>query len=597
MKKLKIREEMDVNYQWNLSDIYTSDEDWKISYNEILIKLDDFSKHKGKLATSGEYFLKVLKKVSSLIEKVVQLYVYANMKHHQDTKNVSYQGLQNKALELFTKANTAKSFIDPEILEIGKETIDSFLESTPELQIYKHDLYDVFHRAKHTLPKEQEELLAKSLSFANFSNEIFGIINNNKAVFEPVLDKNGNKIEVTHGSFSKYISSNDRVLRENIYNSYLNYFISRKDELAGLYKYYIRKETFYSKARNYSSSIEGSLFQNNIPIEVYSTLLNTVNSRLDLLHKYISIRKNVLGLEKLKPFDFSVPIVEGVDYKVTYEEAKDIILKSLAPMGEEYVGIVKKILSSKWIDVYENKYKLPGAYSGGTYGTPPYILMNYMDDIRSLFTLTHELGHSAHSYYTRNNQPFVYGNYTAFLAEAASTIHESLLIDYLVKTAEDSKFKKYIINKYLTNFYITFFKQTMFAEFEKDAHKLVENTTLIDSSEEFSSIYKELLEKYFGPDFELDDKIIYEWVRIPHFYRSFYVYQYATGFASSVAIGKAILENKQGALEGYIEMLKSGSSDYSIPLLKKAGVDMTTSKPILDALDVFEELLNKFEND
>ena len=472
------------------------------------------------------------------------------MKHHQDTKNVSHQALQNKALELSTKYSTAQSFIDPEILELGKETIDSFLESTPELQIYKHDLYDVFHRAKHTLPKEQEELLAKSLSSTNVSNKIFDIINNNETIFEPVLDKNDNKIEVTHGAYSKYISSNDRVLRKNIYNSYYNYFISRKDTLAGLYESYIQKEAFYSEARNYSSSLEASLLQNSIPLEVYDTLLNTVNGRLDLLHRYISIRKKALGLEKLKPFDLSVPIVEDINYKVTYEEAKDIILKSLAPMGEEYVGIVKKILSSKWIDVYENKNKYPGAYSGGAYGTPPYILMNYMDDIRSLFTLAHELGHSVHSYYSRNNQPIMYGYYTSFLAEVASTINESLLIDYLIKTAEDSKFKKYIINYYLINFYGTFFKQTMFAEFEKESHKLVGNTIIIDSSEEFSSIYKGLLEKYFGSDFEIDDKVIYEWSRIPHFYRGFYVYQYATGFASSVAYRKSYFGKQARGIRG-----------------------------------------------
>ncbi|MCL1934793.1 MAG: oligoendopeptidase F [Defluviitaleaceae bacterium] len=597
MEKIKYRKEMDINYQWDLSYVYKSDDDWEISFNEILIKLDDFSKYKGKLSTSGEFLLKVINETYDLREKVYHIYVYAKMKHHQDTKNTFYQGLQNKSTELLTKANTTISFLEPEVLEIGKETIDKFLENTEELQIYKHDLYDVFLKAEHILPKEQEELLAKSFSFANGYSKTFNIINNNETVFEPVLDKNSNKIEVTHGTYSKYISSNDRVLRENIYNSYSNYFISRKGTLAGSYEYYVRKEAFYSKARNYNSSLEASLVQNNIPVEVYSNLIKSTSNKLNLLHRYISMRKNVLGLDKLKPFDLHVSLVEDIDYKVTYEEAKDIILKSLVPMGEEYVGIVKKILSSKWIDVYENKNKYPGAYSGGTYGTPPYILMNYMDDIRSLFTLTHELGHSVHSYYTRNNQPFVYGSYTSFLAEVASTINESLLINYLIETAEDSKFKKYIINYYLTNFYGTFFRQTMFAEFEKEVHDLVENTIIIDSSEEFSSIYKGLIEKYFGLDFEMDDKVIYEWTRIPHFYRGFYVYQYATGFASSVAIGKAILENKQGALEGYVKMLKSGSSDYSIPLLKKAGVDMTTSKPILDALDVFEELLNKFEND
>jgi len=594
MKTLKLREEMDEKYLWNLSEMYLSDEAWEDEYTKTIKELSNFVKYKGLLSQNGELLFKALKEKNRLEQIIGKLYVYAKLKFRQDMKNSFYLGLSNKADAINVNYLTIVSFFIPEIIGIGEEKINSFISSTESLKLYKHFFHNIFREIQHKLSHEKEELIAKVTELSNIPNRVFTIVNNVETKFELAKDKDGLDFEITHGNYLKIMESKDRILRKNVYNSYYNYFISRKETMAELYSGLIKKEFFFAKERKYSSSIEASLSENNIPIEVYDTLLNTVNSRLNLSQRFTIIRKKFLKLDVVKPYDVYLTLIENIDYKVTYEEAKDIILKSLSPMGDEYIGIVKTILNSNWIDVYENQNKMSGAFSWGSYGTPPYILMNYVDNLRSLFTLTHELGHSVHSYYSRNNQPFVYGHYTIFLAEVASTLHENLLIDYLLKTTEDSKFKKYVINYYLTNFYATFFRQTMFAEFEKEAHKLVETGTLINS-EAFSSIYKGLIEKYFGLDFEIDDKVIYEWTRIPHFYRGFYVYQYATGFDSSVAIGKAILENKPNALEGYIEMLKSGSSDYSIPLLKKAGVDMTTSKPIEDALDVFEELLNKFE--
>jgi oligoendopeptidase F len=596
MKILEIREEMNPKYQWDLTGMYSSDKIWEISYEKIFRELDTFSQYQGKIESSEKLLLELMKLVENLNKEVLKLYVYANMKFRQDMQNSLYQGLKSKADTIYTKLRTSVSFIDPEILAMGEEKIKSFLKKNQELQIYKHDFDNIFRKAKHTLPKEQEELFAKLSEISNIPLNIFNIVSNVETKFDLTKDKQGKEFEVTHGSYSRLMESNDRTLRENTYDSYYNYFTSRNETIAGLYSGFIKKEAFFSKERNYNSSLEASLSENNIPTEVYDTLVKSVNNRLDLVHRYTRMRKKILNLDVVKPYDLSVPIVDNIEYTIEYEEAKSVILKSLAPMGEEYVSIVRTILNSNWIDVYENKNKMSGAFSWGTYGTPPYIMMNYVDNLNSLFTLTHELGHSVHSHYTRTTQPFVYGHYTIFLAEIASTTHEALLMDYLLKTTEDKAMKKYLLSYYLSNFNGIFFRQTMFAEFEREAHKLEENKMKINA-ESLNSIYKTLLEKYFGSDFGVDNKIICEWARIPHFYRNFYVYQYATGYASAIAISKAILEGKEGAVEDFVEMLKSGSSNYSIPLLQKAGVDMTASKPIEDTLDVFEELLNQFESE
>ena len=597
MEKLKNREDMNSEFQWDLKDTYASDTEWEESYEKTLIRMNGFSKYKGNLSNNnGETLLEALIELSELFKNSLRLYVYANLKHYQDTQNQIYNDLQIRAHKIYTNVYTISSFADPEILEIGYEKVNIFIESNKGLALYKHDLENLFRKAQHTLSADREKILAEMSSFTNLPSKIYTIINNAEAKFKPAIDKHGNEVEVTHGQYSKIMEGEDRVLRESFHNSYLDYFCERKDSIAGLYSGLVNQNNFFAKTRNYSSSLEMHLYSNNIPTSVYENLITSVTENAQVLNRYTNIRKKALGVDVLKPYDLLASMVPDVDYKVTYEEAKEIIIKALAPMGEEYVNIVKTILNSKWIDVYENKNKRSGAFSWGTYGTPPYIMMSFKDDLYSLFTLAHELGHSVHSHYSRTTQPFVYSNYSIFIAEVASTAHEVLLMDYLLKTTTDKKLRKYLLNYKIKDFVSTFFRQTMFAEFELEAHRLEENKKIINS-ETLSDMYKGILEKYLGKDLELDDKIIYEWARIPHFYTSYYVYQYATDYAAAMAISKSIIENKEGAVNSFTELLKSGSSDYPIPLLKKAGVDMTTSKPIEDALSVFSDLLDEFEKE
>ena len=594
MKKVKKRFEMNPKYKLDLSELYTSDKEWQMDYEKVSNELDAFSKYAGNLSSNGEELLNVLKVQDNLQKTIQHLYLYAKLKHYQDMQDTDNKILSGKADDIYTKANTAISFVDPEVLAIGEEKVKDFMFSTEELKIYKAYFDNLFRKEKHMLSEREEKILAMSSSMAKIPRNLFNILNNIDVKIDTVQDSKGNEVEVTHGNYTKLLESKDRVLRENVYNTYYKFYVSHKNTFAGMYSSSIKKESFFSEVRGYNSSLEASLHEDNIPISVYTSLIETVNKGIALSHRCTSIRKKNLGLDSLKPFDLFVPMVENIEYKIDYEQAKDLILKSLEPMGEEYLSIAKNILDSNWIDVYENENKISGAFSWGAYGTPPYIMMNYVDNLNSLFTLTHELGHSIHSHYSRTCQPFVYSDYTIFLAEVASTTHEAMLIEYMLKTTTDINMKKYLLNYQIKNFISTFFRQTMFAEFELQAHQLEKDKKVINV-EDLTSIYENLLKNYFGKDLEIDNNLIHEWARIPHFYRSFYVFQYATGFASAMAISKNILDNGQKAIENFVSMLKGGCSDYPIPLLQQGGVDMTTSKPIEETLEVFENLLNEFE--
>jgi len=514
-KQLKSREEMDKEYLWNLSEVYPSDEAWENEYTKTLAEMNKLSKYQGKLSEDSEILFKALDEAFSLDLIVSKLYVYAKLKFRQDMKNSLYMKFSSKADTIYANFHTIVSFFAPEIISIGEKKLNDFVTSVGSLQLYKQFFHNIFREAKHKLPPEQEELLAMLTEVSNTPTNVFSIINNTETHFEAAIDKDGNELEVTHGSYLKLLESKDRVLRENAYNSYFNYFTSRKETLAGLYDGYIKKEAFFAKARKHNSALEASLSTNSIPTEVYNTLIKSINNRLDLVHRYTNIRKKALNLDVVKPYDISVPIVDDIEYTIGYEEAKELILKSLAPMGAEYINIVKTILESGWVDVYENQNKMAGAFRWGSYGTPPYIMINYVDNLRSLFTLTHELGHSVHSHYTRTTQPYVYGSYTIFIAEIASTVHEALLIDYLLKTTEDKAMKKYLLSYQMNGFNSIFFRQTMFSEFEMEAHRLEESKTQINA-ESLSSIYKNLVEKYYGSDFETNqgiDSIIIDCVK------------------------------------------------------------------------------------
>jgi oligoendopeptidase F len=420
------------------------------------------------------------------------------------------------------------------------------------------------------------------------------MLNNADLEFPSIINDKGEEVEVTHGRYTSFLESADRRVRHDAFKAVYETYGKFRNTFASTLTGQVKKDNFYAKVRNYKSAREAALANNNIPETVYDNLVNTINKYLPLLHRYVALRKKVLGLDELHMYDLYTPLVKDIQMKVTYNEAKDLILKGLEPMGEEYLSVLKEGFENRWVDVQENKGKRSGAYSSGAYGTNPYILMNWQDNVNNLFTLAHEFGHSVHSYYTRKSQPFAYGDYSIFVAEVASTCNENLLSEYLLKTLDDDKKRLYILNNYLETFRGTVFRQTMFAEFEHDIHMRAQNGEAL-TADLLTKVYYDLNKKYFGNDIVIDEEIGLEWARIPHFYYNYYVYQYATGLSASTALSKQILEEGEPAVTRYIDYLKAGSSDYPIEVLKKAGVDMTSTDPIENACKVFEEKLTEME--
>jgi oligoendopeptidase F len=516
------------------------------------------------------------------------------MRYDQDTTNSFYQGLNDRATNLYTQVASALSFVVPEILTMKEEEIAKFLQEKEELSLYKHSLDEINRQRPHVLSAKEEALLAEASEVLSASSNTFGMLNNADLTFPSVKDENGEEVEITHGRYIRFLESENQEVRKNafkaVYETYGNYKNTFASTLGGT----VKKDNFQAKVRNYDSARQSALSNNNIPETVYDNLVNTVNKNLHLLHRYVELRKKVLGVEELHMYDLYTPLIKDVKMAVTYDEAKEYILKGLTPLGEEYSEILKEGFENRWVDVQENKGKRSGAYSSGTYGTNPYILMNWQDNVNNLFTLAHEFGHSVHSYYTRKTQPYPYGNYSIFVAEVASTCNEALLNDYLLKTIDDDKKRLYLLNHFLEGFRGTVFRQTMFAEFEHKIHELAQNGEAL-TSDLLTETYYELNKKYFGDSIHIDEEIGLEWARIPHFYYNYYVYQYATGYSAATALSKQILEEGQPAVDRYLEFLKAGSSDYPIEVLKKAGVDMTQSTPIEEACKVFEEKLKEME--
>ncbi|MDQ0153908.1 oligoendopeptidase F [Robertmurraya andreesenii] len=596
VKKLPTRSEIKVEDTWRLEDIFPTDEEWDKEFQAVKDLLPGISEYQGKLADSADVLYEALQKQDQILERIGKLYTYAHMRYDQDTTNSFYQGLDARIKSLYSQVASSLAYIVPEILSIDEEKVKSFLNEKEELKLYEHALEEINLQRPYVLSAEQEALLAEASEVMNSSSNTFGMLNNADLEFPSIKDENGEEVEVTHGRYIRFLESTDRRVREDafkaVYGTYGKFTNTFSSTLSGQ----VKQDNFNAKVRNYDSARHAALSANNIPETVYENLVNTINEHLPLLHRYIKLRKKVLGLDELHMYDLFTPLVPDVKMEVTYDEAKHIILKGLAPLGEDYLNVLKEGFENRWVDVHENKGKRSGAYSSGSYGTNPYILMNWQDNVNNLFTLAHEFGHSVHSYYTRKTQPFPYGDYSIFVAEVASTCNEALLNDYLLKTIDDEKKRLYLLNHYLEGFRGTVFRQTMFAEFEHLIHQKAQNHEAL-TAELFTKEYYDLNVKYFGKEnMVIDEEIGLEWARIPHFYYNYYVYQYATGFSAATALSKQILEEGQPAVERYLEFLKSGSSDYPIEVLKKAGVDMTSSKPIADACKVFEERLNEMES-
>lgn len=593
--KILSREEVDEHLTWKLEDIFASNDVWEKEFKEVSELSKKAASYKGTINNGADALLAVLKYRDELTERLRKLYTYAHMRHDQDTANSTYQAMESRIKSLFVKVSTELSFLVPEILSIDEVIISSYLSKNNDLKLYNQLLEEINKERPHVLSQEQEALLAQYSEIAGASADTFGKLNNADLEFPFIKDEDGNEIQLTHGRYTRLLESEDGRVREDAFKEMYDTYGKFRNTFASTLSGNVKGDNVNAKIRNYASAREAAMSQNHIPESVYDNLVGTINKNVHLLHKYVGLRKKVLGLDELHMWDLYTPLVKEVDMEYTYEEACNTMLKSFEPLGEEYVSLVKKGLENRWVDVVETKGKRSGAYSSGSYGTNPYILMNWQNNVNNLFTLAHEFGHSIHSYYTRANQPYVYGDYSIFVAEVASTSNEALLNDYLLKTIEDPKKRIYLLNHWLEGFRGTVFRQTMFAEFEHIIHKLDQDGEAL-TADKLTEEYYKLNKKYFGDEIIIDEQIGLEWARIPHFYYNYYVYQYATGLSAATALSNQILTEGKPAVDRYInEFLKAGCSDYPIEVLKKAGVDMNTAAPIEEACRVFEEKLNELE--
>ncbi|MFB5250962.1 oligoendopeptidase F [Bacillus mycoides] len=595
VKSLPNRNEIEEANTWRLEDIFQTDAEWDKEFQAIKELLPKLTEFKGKLGDSADNLLEALQYEDEISMRLGKLYTYAHMRYDQDTTNSVYQALNDRATNLYSQVSSSTAYIVPEILSISEDTLQTFLQENRELSVYEHALEEITRQRPHVLSEAEEALLAEASEVMSASSNTFGMLNNADLKFPSIKGEDGEEVEITHGRYIQFLESDDRRVREDAFKAVHETYGKYKNTFASTLSGAVKRNNFNARVRKYDSARQAALSNNNIPEAVYDQLIESVNDNLHLLHRYIDIRKRALGLDELHMYDLYTPLVPEVKMNVKYEEAQEMLLKSLNVLGDEYVEILKEAYENRWVDVYENKGKRSGAYSSGAYGTNPYILMNWHDNVNNLFTLAHEFGHSVHSYYTRKTQPHVYGDYSIFVAEVASTCNEALLNDYLLKKTEDKKERLYLLNHYLEGFRGTVFRQTMFAEFEHIIHKKVQEGHAA-TPDMLTEIYYDLNKKYFGDALVIDKEIGLEWSRIPHFYYNYYVYQYATGFSAATALSKQILEEGQPAVERYInEFLKAGSSDYPIEVLKKAGVDMASPEPVKEALQVFEEKLNELE--
>jgi oligoendopeptidase F len=594
-KELPLRKEIEEEYKWNLEDIYNTDEEWEEAFKKVKELLEKVEDYKGKLTASGKDLLNGLELIMEIQEIVSRLYAYAHMRQDENTNNQTYQALYNRAQGLYNEVSSATSFMVPEILTLSRPEIEKYIAETEGLELYHHLLDNILRQKDHYLSANEEKLLAMAGDVTQGPDNIFSMLNNADLVFPTIKDEKGEEIRVTHGRYIQFMQNKDRRVRKEAFKALYSKYDEFINTFASTLNTAVKGHIFYARARNYNSALEAALDDDNVPVDVYQNLIKTVKDNIEPMHRYVSLRKKLLNLDELHMYDIYTPLVPELEMKIPYEEAKELVLKGLQPLGDEYLEILKKGFDNGWIDVYENKGKRSGAYSSGCYGVHPYVLLNYTDNLENVLTLAHEMGHALHTYYSNENQPFVYANYKIFVAEVASTLNESLLIHYLLEETDDETREKYLINNYLEGFRGTVFRQTMFAEFEKIIHEEAEKGVPL-TPKYLKEIYYQLNRDYYGPEIHLDDEIALEWARIPHFYYNFYVYKYATGFSAATALANMILNDGQPAVDKYLNFLKSGDSDYPLNILRTAGVDMNSPAPIESAISVFKEYVEKMES-
>ncbi len=591
---MKKRSEADSKYTWKLEDMVAEDSQWEQMFKEAAGEISEYASYKGRLAGSADTLYACLLFDDKLSQKIERLYVYARMRSDEDTTVQRYQDMFSRAQTLSYRAAENSSFLVPEILSMDRELLEQYMAADNGIGHFKRALEIILARRDHTLSGEMEELLAQSYDATQGASQIFTMFNNADVKFPVITGENGEGIQVTHGNYISLMENQDRRIRKDAFEGLYSVYEQFSNTLAAAFSSNVKQAVFYAKAKKYASSREYYLADNEVPELVYDNLVKAVRENIVKLHEYTRVRKDVLGVDELHMYDLYVPMVAAADRRYTYEEAKSIVLEGLAPLGEEYLSLLKQGFDSRWIDVYENEGKRSGAYSWGTYGSHPYVLLNFHGTLNDVFTLAHEMGHSIHTWYSDRNQPFTYAGYKIFVAEVASTCNEALLIRHLLKKAGSREEKAYLLNHFLESFRGTLFRQTMFAEFEDMAHKKAARGESL-TAESLCSIYRQLNADYFGPAMTVDRQIDYEWERIPHFYTPFYVYQYATGFSAAVAISSRIMSGEPGALEGYKKFLSGGCSMKPIDLLKLCGVDMSTTRPVDEALGFFGELIEEFK--
>ena len=594
LQTLTKRSEIAREFTWDLESIFPTNEDWESVFKALQQRLSELEALKGTLAQSGQALLAVLQKRDELFEKLETLFVYASMRKDENTTNSTYQGMFDRAMQLFVHASTVASYIEPEILALQQATLEKFAQETPGLSLYGQQLDELNRKRPHVRSAEVEAVLAAAGDISEGPDAIFSMIDNADLKLPLIQNENGDEVQLTNGNYLVYIRSTYRRVRKEAFEGMHSTFLMQRNTIASTLSAQIKGDLFYTRQRSYGSCRERALARYNIPVSVYDNLVETVSEHIHLLNRYMRLRKRLLQLDELHMYDLYVPIVEETTDEISYPQACDTVVAALAPLGENYTTILKRAFKERWIDVYETPGKRGGAYSGGGYATRPFILLNFQNKRDSMFTLAHELGHSMHSYFTRTYQPYQYGDYTIFVAEVASTLNEGLLSEYLLKTTDDPKVRLAILNHSLEDLRGTLFRQTMFAEFEQQIHSRVEQGEPL-TADELSAMYRAINQKYYGGEAFIDELIDIEWARIPHFYYNFYVYQYATGISAASALVQQILQEGKPAVDRYLKFLNSGSSDYSIELLKKAGVDMTSPEPVRQALQLFDAHLTQME--
>lgn len=594
-KEEKLRCEIEDEYKWDLTKIYKDEKEWQKDFDEVKDKILKVTSYKDSFLSNGKKLYEYLKYDEEVSRKLEKIYYYAHLNYDANTLDEKYKVMKNKVSDLFTKYNELSSFVVPEILKLDEEKLNTFYKDEEKLEDYRFSIENIYRFKNHTLDEEKEKMLSNLSKCLSNPEETYEALTDSDFEYDYITDEKGNKVKFNESNYSLFIKSKDRSVRKKAFEMLHNKYKKYIRTITSTYKGEVENNVVLAKIRNYDSAISASLYSDNVSQDIYDNLIKVVNDNMNVLYDYYDLKKEILSLDRLHMYDTYVEIINKIDKKYSFDEAKEIVIDALSVLGDKYISNLKKAFDEKWIDIYHSKGKRSGAYSSGNFDVNPYVLLNFEGTLNDVSTLAHELGHSMHTYLSCKNNPYQYSSYEIFVAEVASTVNELLLANYMLKNSKNKDEKLAIINHILDLYKATLYRQTMFAEFEKEAHKLREKGEVL-TSELLSNTYYNLVKKYFGPNVLCDDLIRYEWARIPHFYYNFYVYKYATGISASSYIVDGILNNKEGALENYINFLKTGGSMYPLDELKIAGVNLNSKSVILSAIKTFEKYLKEFKD-